>query len=418
MSTIVTFSSAHVLSSDFFMARNPILDRSRHLAAHELLFCPAGAGADTSAVIADVMRHGVTRILGDMPAYLKVDPAVLASDLMQAIPPERVVLALADSMPVTPHLLSRIGELAQAGFAFALDVAGDSEAARQLLPLVATVRIDIAAAAPEQLAILCRDFRSHGKRLLAQGVDTLAQFEACHALGFDYFAGYHFIERQDQSGQKLNPAQQAIAELIAMIDADAPDADIERSIKTNVALGLNLLRLANTPATSSHRIDSLRQALAVVGRDQLRRWLQIMQHEDSGIDARRMMPLLMQATTRGRLLELLAHKLVPGNRGIGDTAFMVGIMSLMDTVFDLPMHDILQRIPVVDEVREALLSRQGYFGMLLTLAEHTERIEREGEQLRQRMAALRLSHNDLYLLQLAAFEWSDQASRNLVHHAR
>ncbi|KIF83637.1 EAL and HDOD domain-containing protein [Noviherbaspirillum autotrophicum] len=413
MSTIVTFSSAHVLTSEFFMTRRPVLDSRQHLAAHELLFCQAGAEGGTAAVIADVMQHGVTRILGDMPAYLQADAALLESDLMQAIPPQHVVPAIPASTPVTPHLVSRIGQLAQEGFVFALDAASDAQAVRQWLPLVATVRIDIAAVAPERLAILCRDFKAQGKQLLAQGVDTFAQFEVCSALGFDYFEGYYFIKRQAQSGKKLNPTQQAITELIALIDSDAADAEIERCIKTNVALGLNLLRLANTPATSSHRIDSLRQALAVVGRNQLRRWLQIMLHEEMSIDAHRMMPLLMQATTRGRLLELVAHKLVPGNRGIGDTAFMVGIMSLMDTVFGMPMQEILQHIPVVDEVRDALLSRQGYFGMLLTLAEHTERIDRDCQQLQQQMAGLRLSHNDLYLLQLAAFEWSDQASRNL-----
>lgn len=413
MSTIVTFSSAHVLTSEFFMARRAVLDNRQHMVAHELLFCQAGVVANTASVIADVVHHGVNRIIGDMPAYLQVDASVLASDLMQEIPPQHVVLALSESTPVTPELLARIGALVQAGFAFALDTVKDSERVQQLLPLVATVRIDIAAVTPDQLANLCRKFKSHGKQLLAQGVDTIAQFEVCSALGFDYFEGCHFIKRQVRSSEKLNPTQQAITDLIALIDSDADDADIERSIKTNVALGLNLLRLANTPATSSHRIDSLRQALAVVGRNELRRWLQIMLHEEVSLDAHRMMPLLMLATTRGRLLELVAHKLVPGNRSIGDTAFMVGIMSLMDTVFGIPMQEILQHIPVVDEVRDALLSRKGYFGMLLTLVEHTERIDREGEQLQQQMLGLRLTHNDLYLLQLAAFEWSDQASRSL-----
>lgn len=413
MSTIVTFSSAHVLSSEFFMARRPILDSRQQLVAHELLFCHPAGEAGLASVIADVMRHGVQRIIGDVTAYLQVDAAVLASDLMQEIPPQQVVLALAESMPVTPELLACIERLAQGGFAFALDASADTAGLRQLLPLVATVRIDMAAARPEALPALCGLCKAHGKKLLAERVDTIAQFDICAALGFDYFQGYFFARRQALGDRKLTPSQQAVTDLIALIESDAADGDIERAIKTNVALGLNLLLLANTPATSAHRIDSLRQALAVVGRDQLRRWLQIMLHEEIGSDAHRMMPLLMLATTRGRLLELVAHKLVPGNRSIGDTAFMVGIMSLMDSVFGTPMNELLRQIPLVDEVRDALLSRQGYFGMLLTLVEHTEWVDKEGAQLQQQMRDLRLSHNDLYLLQLAAFEWSDQAARSL-----
>ncbi|MGE5621685.1 MAG: EAL and HDOD domain-containing protein [Bacillota bacterium] len=408
MSTI-TYSSAHVLHSEFFMARHPVLDGSQRPAAHELLFYQAGHGANTASILADVIQHGLARAIGALPAYLRVDGAVLASALMQDMPPQRVVPAISASMPVTPPLLRRIAELARAGFAFALDVCGDAEQAGPLLPLAATVRIDIATVAPERLAGLCSQFQAHGKRLLAQGVETVAQFDVCAALGFDYFQGYYFTQRPMQGGKELAPTQRAVADLIALIDADAADAVIERSIKTNAALGLNLLRLANTPAVSAHRIDSLRQALAVVGREQLRRWLLIMQQEENAVDAQRMMPLLTLATARGRLMELVAHKLVPANRGIGDTAFMVGIMSLMDTVFGTPMREILSRIPVVDEVRETLLSRQGYFGMLLALAEHTERGAREGEPLLRLMRQLRLSHNDLYWLQLAAFEWCDQA---------
>lgn len=426
MSTSVTFNSAHriLLASEFFIARRPVLDRQHRPAAYELVFCsvdhdpPAGAGNDadaesptTASVIADVAQHGLLRIVGDVPAYLHLDHEALMTDIFELLPPARVVLEMMESTPASPEVIERIEQLRQRGFQFALDVAGDSDAVQQLLPLVQSVRIDIANRQPSELAGLCSLFRAHQKKLLADNVDTAEGHECCLGLGFDYFRGYYFTRPQIQAGKKLSPSQLAITELMALIASDAETAEVEHQIKSDVALGLNLLRLVNTPAISPHRIDSLRQALMVLGRNQLQRWLQVMLYADSGHGGQNMQPLLVQATTRGRLLELLAQKLKPGNRGIADTAFTVGIMSLMDTLFSMPMNEILQQIRVVDEVGAALLQRSGYFGELLTLAEYAEWGDETGEHLLQAIRKLRLSCNELYALQLAAFEWSDHVSR-------
>jgi len=426
MSTSVTFNSAHriLLASEFFIARRPVLDRQHRPAAYELVFCnvdndlPAGVGNDadtgsatTASVIADVAQHGLLRIVGDVPAYLHVDHEALMTGIFELLPPARVVLEMMESTPASPEVIERIEQLKQRGFLFALDVAGDSDAVQRLLPLMQSVRIDIANRQPPELAGLCSLFRAHQKKLLADNVDTAEDHERCLALGFDYFRGYYFTQPQIQTGKKLSPSQLAITDLMALVASDAETAEIEHQIKSDVALGLNLLRLVNTPAISPHRIDSLRQALMVLGRNQLQRWLQVMLYADTGHGGQIMRPLLIQATTRGRLLELLAQKLKPGNRGIADTAFTVGIMSLMDALFSMPMDEILQQIRVIDEVSAALLQRSGYFGELLTLAEYTEWGDQTGEHLLQAIRNLRLSCNELYALQLAAFEWSDHVSR-------
>jgi EAL and modified HD-GYP domain-containing signal transduction protein len=97
---------------------------------------------------------------------------------------------------------------------------------------------------------------------------------------------------------------------------------------------------------------------------------------------------------------------------MADTAFTVGIMSLMDTLFSIPMEEILEQISVVDSVSDALLHRRGQHGDMLRLAEHMERIEEAGPMLDDLVHKFRLSSDDLYSLQLSAFEWSDKVARN------
>jgi EAL and modified HD-GYP domain-containing signal transduction protein len=415
-----------MLASEFFMARRPVVDRSQNLVAHELLFCNVvadGAACLTAiddeqpasaSVIADVYKYGLGRVIGELTGILYIDAAALMSEIFQFLPADKVMLEIAEMPAVTPQIEERLRELQGAGFRFALAVSEATRDIECLLPLIEVVRIDITRRERAELSRFCSAFRLRGKKLLAERVETLDQFGMCMELGFDFFQGYYFTEPHILAGKKLSPSQLSITELIALIASDAESVEIEQRIKADVALGLNLLRLVNTPAVSTHRIDSLRQALMVLGRNQLQRWLQIMLYAEPGSRGSAPMPLLALATTRGRLMELIAQKLKPGNRSIADTAFTVGIMSLMDTLFSMPIADILQQIPVVDDVADALLRRQGYFGQLLALVEHAEWRQKTDAGVPRAVRDLKLSSADLYLLQLAAFEWSDQVTRGLA----
>jgi EAL and modified HD-GYP domain-containing signal transduction protein len=125
-------------------------------------------------------------------------------------------------------------------------------------------------------------------------------------------------------------------------------------------------------------------------------------------------PLLMLATTRGRLMELLAQRLRPGQRYLGDVAFTVGIMSLMDVLFGIPMVDIVEQIPVSDEVRLALTNRGGFFGELLKLSESIEQADSGDEMVIPTLKNLAISGDDMIELEMAAFQWSDSVVRYAI----
>lgn len=405
---------------EFFLARQPILDRNHDLFAYELLFRNAETGparitsdlSATASVIAHASHLGMETVIGDLCGFVNVDAAVLRSDMFHFLPREKLVLEIIETMKVTPEILVRIGELKQAGYTFALDdVITDTDDVRQLLPYIDIVKCDVRDMPLSALLKLTPQFKMAGKKLLAEKVETQEQYQICRDLGFDYFQGYYFARPVILSGKKLSPSQMTVMQLLALVTSDADDADIEREIKHDASLGINLLRLVNTPAVGlRQRITSLSQALLVLGRTQLQRWLQIMLYADP-CKGESMTPLLTLATTRGKLLELLAESVRPGARELADTAFTVGIMSLMDTLFGMPMEDILEQIPVVDEVADALLARKGFHGDLLKLAEYLERMEEAGGLLPPLLQQLRLSSDQLYALELAAYEWSDSVSR-------
>jgi EAL and modified HD-GYP domain-containing signal transduction protein len=242
----------------------------------------------------------------------------------------------------------------------------------------------------------------------------MEQFHACLGLGFDYFQGYYFAKPVVLSGKKLNPSQLAIVQLLTLIIADAETAEIERVIKQDASLGLMLLRLVNTPALgATSRIDSLNKALVVLGRRQLQYWLQIMLYAEPNKGTNFVSPLLVLAATRGKLMELIARKLKPGNANIANTAFTVGIMSLMDALFAQPMEKILEQFSVVEDISEALLHKAGFYGELLMLAGHIERIDEEGEMLLPMLEKLNFPIEDLPDLEIEAMQWSERISRSI-----
>jgi EAL and modified HD-GYP domain-containing signal transduction protein len=411
---------------DFYLGRQPVLDRNQALYGYELLFRSAaqGEGASaaagspgglsaTAAVIAHAAQLGLARAIGDATCFLNVDRDVLFSDIFAFLPRERTVLEIVGAMDPDDAVLARMQELAGHGFRFALDgIGGDSARLQRLLPLAGFVKLDLRSTRRDALSGLVARLQGLGKTVIAEKVETRDEYHACLDAGFDYFQGFYFARPALLGGRKLSPSQTAVLSLMSLVISDVDNADIERAVKRDVTLALNLLRLVNTPAVGApQRIDSISQALLVLGRRQLQRWLQIMLYAEPGTRGHNQTPLLMLATTRGRLMELLAQRLRPGQRYLGDIAFTVGIMSLMDVLFCIPMADIVEQIPVSDEIRAALLTRQDFFGGLLKLAES---IEQSDDAVLPSLQDLAISGDDMVELEMSAFQWSDSVVRYAI----
>lgn len=409
-------------AKDFFLARQPILDRDQQLVAYELLFRSAAAGpanvvdnlAATASVIAHASELGMANVIGSLLGYVNVDATVLLSDFVQFLPQDKVVLEILETVKVTDQIISRVADLVKEGYTFALDdVVADSTDIRKLLPFAAIIKVDITGMKQNDLFALSSRFKHAGKKLLAEKVETVEQFQTCLDFGFDFFQGYYFARPVVLTGKKLSPSQLAILQLMLQLASEADNGAIERSVKQDASLSLALLRMVNTPAAGSvQRIDSIGQALLVLGRRHLQRWLQILLYTEPGKAGSSTSPLLVLATTRGRLLELMAQQIFPGDRPKADTAFTVGIMSLMDTLFGQPMDKIIEKIAVADEVRQALLSRSGPYGDMLKLVEYIEKIKEAGPLVPPLLQKLRLSGEEFNALQLAAYEWSETVARS------
>jgi EAL and modified HD-GYP domain-containing signal transduction protein len=403
--------------NQFFLARQPILNREQRLVAYELLYRSAGhaPGAEfsdgtsaTASVIAHANELGMQQVVGDQLAFVNVDAAGLMSDFIAFLPPEKVILEVLETVDPTPEVVARVIELKALGYKFALDdVATDCEIVDKLQSLVDIIKVDLKAVPAGELAALTESLRHPKRKLLAEKVETLEEFEECLKLGYEYFQGYYFAKPAILTGKKISPSQMAIIKLLELLTTEAEQRDIEQQVKQDPLISVNLLKLVNTPGVgASVRIDSVGHALLVLGRRQLQRWLQILLYaRGSEFDS----PLLQLATSRGKMMELLMQRLNPRDRATAEVGFTIGIMSLMDALFSIKMDELLESIHVPDEVSEALLHRAGIFGDVLMLIELIE-MARGGEELTSLLDKVGIELPDLYETQLNAYEWVNGVS--------
>jgi EAL and modified HD-GYP domain-containing signal transduction protein len=272
--------------------------------------------------------------------------------------------------------------------------------------LVDVIKIDLQGVGRDELADLVHAVRGPHQKLLAEKVETVEEFQLCLELGFEYFQGYYFARPAILSGKKITPSELVLLRLLDLIHSEADNDVIEAAVKRDALLSLNLLRLVNgyLTGTGAARVISISQALAQLGRSQLQRWVQILLYSGPEGNVELNSPLLQMATTRGRLLELMTLTLRPGDVAGANTAFTVGIMSLMDALFDVPMRVILDKVDISKDVRIALLERGGDYGAMLSVAEGLERTG-PGRDMAAALAHLGLSVKQVREIELAAFGW-------------
>lgn len=407
-------------ADQLFLGRQPILDREQRLFAYELLFrngsrnfaeITDGVQA-TATVIANAFTElGIEAALGNCRGFINVDEQFLFSDMLELLPRHAVVLEILETVPPTPAVIERCLALKGAGFTLALDdvIQLEPEFA-ELLSLVEIVKVDIQPLSRVQLMQLSMKLTPMGKQLLAEKVDTREQMEQCLKLGFTLFQGYFFAKPTIISGKKLDHSQLSLMKLMGLLLGDAATAELEAALKAEPGLTVSLLRMTNSVgAGCTEKITSLGHAITVLGRRQLQRWLQLLVFA-SGSQNGASNPLLLMAATRGRLMELLAAELRPGDAALADQAFMAGIMSLMPALVGQPITDIVAPLGLTGDVRDALCAGTGTLGALLRIAESSE----DGDMLRltQALAELPgLGPKAINRAQTQALQWANDIGR-------
>ncbi len=398
------------MDSEVILGRQPIVDIHGSLVAFELLFRASAVGPEllrpddlhaSSHVIARVLADlGVGASLGRFQGYVNADRALLMSEMVELLAPERFVLEILETTEIDPELGERILALRARGYRFALDdVAGAEDARLHRLALVDIIKVDLEPQGAPRWQELARLLKPSGKTLLAEKVETPEQFRLAREAGFDLFQGFFFARPQLLHSRRIPSSAHDVIRLIAMLDQD-PDIDqVARELRRHPALFKPILRQINSSAVGlARRVDSIATAIALVGLRQIARLAQLLLYADGDGPPAHTDPLVQQVGLRARMMELLARQRRPGEARIGDQAFLTGVLSRLDALFGVPLAQAVAELPLATGVRDALLDRAGPLGQLLSICEARERADLPA------LEALCLAMGDVDIAQTARAE--------------
>jgi EAL and modified HD-GYP domain-containing signal transduction protein len=401
---------------DIYLGRQPILDDAQHIVAYELLFrsgqnTTSGVTDDllatTNVIINTISEFGIDNVLDKHDGYLNVSYALLMSDMLELLPRERMVLEILETVEIDDRLVNRCHELKDKGFKLALDDFIYRPEYDPLIDLADVVKFDLISMDAQELEQALNIFKRWPNiSLLAEKVEDVEQFQRCRNMGFSLFQGYFFARPSVLSTKKANPNQVTLLKVLGQLMNEAEIAEIERNFKESPTLTLGLLRLVNSVAMGlSNKVGSVRQALMVIGRRQLQRWVQLLLYAQGGSEASN--PLMMLAAVRAKFMENLSQ-LLPNsgkqNDDMRDRAFMTGILSLVDAVVGMKLEVILDQLNLIDEVRNAVLKREGLLGDLLSLVERVEAGDFDAAAVL--LAKLGMKSTDLNSAQFEAIQWA------------
>jgi len=403
-------------STEFFLGRQSILDRTQSLAGFELLFRSNQKNAaqflDGDTATSMVINHafnelGFKTVLGKYRGFINVSKKTLISDMIELLPKDQLVFELLETVQIDAEVIERCKHLKSLGYMLALDdIIHHSEDVEPLCGIVDVIKIDIQQLNELDLAESVKRFKKWPVKLLAEKVEDRETAKRCLDLGFNLFQGYYFSKPIIITGKRLSHSEMEVLRLIGLVISEAEIGKIEQVFKENPGLSFSLLRLTNSVAFgTSQKTTSVNHAIMKLGRRQLLRWLQLLLFAINN-NATFPNPLLQLAATRGKFMELLARQIDRNNLGMEDHAYMVGIMSLMDTLLGMPLSEIISPLNLPNDVSSALLFRSGQLGKMLILLEYLEKTEiGPANQLLDELTPLDISQ--VNKAQIEALAWAN-----------
>lgn len=352
---------------DSCLVRQPVFDRNNALLGYEIRFRDSDEGR--ASLVQSLLNGTFDIVRGGLPAFVTCGRSQLLDNTFEGADPRGIVLMMTSDVSPDEVVMDALQAFRKKGGFVALDGLDEEPSPSEGLAHFANwVRMDLRQDDMTIVGRICDRVSRTKPRFIADHVFEEGQYRTAQQLGFDGFQGPYFSRVEAIPAADLPASTVAAMRLLGLArDPNVSDRTLEDAVSSDAVLTFQLLRLVNSAAVGVKGVSSIGHALRIIGRSAFLRWLALAiaasRGAKSGVDQH----LVRQAVERGRLLEQLAGQ----GRDPG-TLFLVGLFSLMDAVFRMPLHDIVARVALGEEAKSALLDRAGPYAKALSFAESYE----------------------------------------------
>ncbi len=395
------------MTQDVLIARQPVFDRHYKLASYELLFRnqkqPQSDEHMTAQVITSALLDiGLDKISGGYKVNINAPASFLLDklEILHTLPPDQVGIEILETIPVTEAIITACKTLKHQGFTILLDDVVYAPHLKPLIDLADIIKVDLPKVS--NLAEDVKTLRQYPAKILAEKVETYAQFEQVKALSFDYVQGYFFSKPEIIQDRKIPDSKLSVLRALQHVMQAQAIPDIHGVIKSDVSLSYRLMKYINSASFGlATNIASIEQALALLGLNNIRRWLSLLtlatlgQHKTS--------ELLKTALIRAYTLENIAKQC--DEEEAGDD-FLLGMFSILDALLDVNMQEATQGLYLPCGVREGLLNSSSIMGQKLLMCQSLERGDWEAVE-QWALGGKRIKITDIMRIYTEAIAWSD-----------
>ncbi len=365
---------------DQYIARQPILNVHKKLYAYELLYRGAkhytldkvsGNRATASVLSSTFLTNDIQGISGHKPCFINFPQQLIEKMLPLSFPKSQIVVEVLEDVQPTNKVISACQRLHKAGYKIALDDFVYDRNLEPLLELASIVKIDIRMTPLNTIMRTLKLLSRHKVKLLAEKVETLEEFEQANRLGFSYYQGYFFCKPEKIKIKELSANKAILLHLLAeVVRKDTDINKLHKIIQTDLAITYKLFRFLNSAYFYRlQEVKTIKHAIAYLGEKELRRFIMLM--IISELTTEKPGELVRLVLVRAKFCELLG--LASPHKEDASELFVVGLFSLLDTMLDLTMKDILGNLVVSDKVKEALLLIPGRYTNFLKVVIAFER---------------------------------------------
>nr|WP_085430745.1 MULTISPECIES: HDOD domain-containing protein [unclassified Sporosarcina]ARK24736.1 hypothetical protein SporoP37_08715 [Sporosarcina sp. P37]PID19893.1 EAL domain-containing protein [Sporosarcina sp. P35] len=401
-----------------FIGRQPILSRSGDIYAYELLYRNSEENyfpdinpeqATISLLINTFLSVGIDQVTSGARSFINFSGELLAQDVFMSLNPDQVVIEILEDVEITPALLHRLRMFKEAGFTLALDdfiLQEQYVTYSQLFELVDIIKVDFMQTSIVEKHRITSFLKNYPSIiLLAEKIETEADYQLALKSGYDLFQGYFFAKPDIIKSAEIPSNTLIHMQIIDYFQKGSQSVNqLSDLIMRDVSISYKLLRFINSLAFDIPRqISSIKQAIMMIGLRDTKKWLQVLMLHDLGKDLKdgRVKALIELSLRRARACELLAKYKGKANK---DEYFLTGMFSLIDAVMRRKWEDILPLLSLSDIIIDTLNGRRTEITPYLQLIKAVESFD--WEQVEQLSGELAIPKKELSSIFLQAMRWS------------
>jgi len=351
------------------IGRQAVYDASYRLVSYELTFRggrrdgpdAAGETATSQVIAATFATFGLDAVSDGKPVFITFTRGFLTGMLPIPVEPDNVIIEVTDQVGVDHELLLGLAQLKQAGYRIAVDNYRGDLGRSALVELADFVKIDVDSLPPMVVPGLVQSCRLTGATLMAFNVAEPETLQRCADLGFELFQGDHRYRPAVLHRRALSPSQVVCVRLLNELAVpETPVTRIERLVGSDPGLAIRLLRSAHSASGAGRKVESLHQALVLIGPQRLRSWVVLTLLE--GVATQNASDELWSVLARALACQRLAE--AAGQQDT-DLAYPVGLLAGAAHLLGSDARTVADATGVGDEARAALVDGEGPAGRAL-----------------------------------------------------